>query len=204
MRAHTVRDYESVIQALNEPGCPLCAFLKNIQARILQEDDVGEFRAVCNAHAWALAAVRRSAAAAEIFLSLIEGSVEPEQHECTVCMRLDQEETLRIQELLASLNRRHVIEWTERRGVFCLPHGLKLRAQASDTERLLVDRALARRRSELERDLRLFIAADTGQAEEKHGGVLGKAAEYLVAQRGVALRFRPTPDLASAGGAAKC
>lgn len=190
MRAHAVKDYESVIQVLNESGCPICTFLKNVQARLLQQGDVGGFNGICNTHAWALAAVRRSAAAAQIFLSLIEKRLEPEQHECTICIRLDQEETLQIQEFLANLKRRHVVEWVEKRGVFCLPHGVKLREEAANAERTVIEAVLARRRSELEAGLREFIQDESDQGEKQHGGVLGKAAEFLVAQRGVCLSFQ--------------
>ena len=198
MRAHAVKHYESVIQVLNEPGCPICTFVKNVQSRLLQEGEVGGFTGICNTHAWALAAVRRSAAAAQIFLSLIEQKLKPEQHECAVCIRLDQEETLRIQELLASFKRRHVVEWTEKRGVFCLPHGLKLREEAAEHERGMIEAAIRRTGADLEAGLREFVRDQTDGGETTHGGVLGKAAEYLVGQRGICLRLE-MPRGAAAG-----
>lgn len=189
MRVHAVKGYDSVLQVLSEPGCPICAFLKNAQSKLLQEAEVTEFIGLCNTHAWALAAVRRSAPAAEIFLSLINNSADMEHRECSVCMRLGQEEVLRIHELLAALDRPHVLDWIAKKGVLCLPHGLKIQAEASHSARILVDRILARRRSELEEALAAFALAND-DSESGHGGTLGKAAEYLVSQRG--LPQRPT------------
>ena len=187
MRAHAVKDYDSVLQALSEPGCPLCVFLKNVQSKLLQEGAVEEFMMLCNAHAWALAAVRHSATAAQIFRSLLERTSRREHRECSVCLRLDQEETLRVQELLASLGRRRVLEWIERKGVLCLPHGLRMREDASESARALIDRILERRRQELQEALGESML-EAGQRDTEHGGLLGRAAEYLVSQRGIALR----------------
>jgi hypothetical protein len=184
MRAHAIKDYASVLQVLGEPGCPICAFLRNVQARLLQEGEVEEFVMLCNPHAWALAAVRDSAAAAPILHALIRRSSQPEHRECSVCIRLDQEETLRTQELLASLERRHVLEWIERKGVLCLPHGTTMREDASESARALIDSILSRRQKELERALKEFMSG-TSRSDSEHAGVLGQAAEYLVSQRGI-------------------
>ena len=188
MRAHAVKVYESVLQVLSEPGCPICAFLKNVQTKLLQDGEIEEFVTLCNPHAWALAAVRDSAAAAPIFHALIRQRTQPEHRECSVCIRLGQEETLRTEELLASLGRRHVLEWIERKGVLCLPHGTKMQEDAPESVRTLIDTILNRRQQELEASLRAFMSG-TGHRDSEHGGVLGKTAEYLVSQRGISLRL---------------
>jgi hypothetical protein len=187
MRAHAIRDYESILQVLSESGCPICAFLRNVQAKLLQEGEIEEFVTLCNSHAWALAAVRDSAAAAPIFHALIRQRSQSEHRECSVCIRLGQEETLRIQELLTSLGRRHVLEWIEQKGVLCLPHGTRMREDASESGRTLIDSILSRRHQELEKALGELMSG-AGRGDSEHGGVLGKAAEYLVSQRGISLR----------------
>ncbi len=50
--------YESILQTLNEPGCPFCRFLKEFQAARLQSPKDVAIHHVCNFHAWGLAAVR--------------------------------------------------------------------------------------------------------------------------------------------------
>ena len=186
MRAHEVKRYDSVLQTLSEPGCPICAFLKNVQARLIQEGNVAEFLQLCNAHAWAIAAVRQTETAAQIFLALISTRSAYGNHECSICLRLKQEEILRMQELLTALNRRPVVEWVKKHGVLCLPHGLKLRAEASIADRRLIDNLLEKRASELEAALRqLLTGASSGDSH--HAGLLGRAAEFLVSQRGISL-----------------
>lgn len=189
MRAHGIKDYASILQVLSEPGCPICTFLKNVQSKLLQEGEIEHLKVLCNAHAWALAAVRRTSAAARIFLSLVEEGLQREHRECSACIRLAQEETLRMQELLVSLGRRQVSMWIDTKGVLCLPHGLSMREQAPEGAHRLIDKVLDRRRSELEEALHKFIKEDEN-TEIQQGGALGKAAEYLVAQRGVGLRLR--------------
>lgn len=158
-----------------------------MQAKLLQEGEIEEFVMLCNPHAWALAAVRESAAAAPILHALVRRSIQPEHRECSVCIRLGQEQTLRTQELLASLERRQVPEWIERKGVLCLPHGTRMRDDASPSAKALIDTILKRRQQELEKALREFMSG-MGRSDSEHGGVLGKAAEYLVSQRGISLR----------------
>ncbi len=89
--------------------------------------------------------------------------------------------------MLASLGRRHVLEWIERKGVLCRPHGTRMREDASESGRALIDTILSRRQQDLETALREFMSG-TGRGDSEHGGVLGKAAEYLVSQRGIPLR----------------
>jgi hypothetical protein len=186
MRTHEVKPYESVLQALSEPGCPICAFLKNVQTKLVQEGDAGEFVQLCNAHAWAIAAVCQTATAAQIFLSLLESRSAHASHECSICLRLEQEEVLRTQELISALGRRPVLDWMKKQGVLCLPHGLRLRTEAPVAVHDLIDLVLGRRASELRHALARLLA-DASHGDSQHGGVLGRVAEYLAAQRGISL-----------------
>jgi hypothetical protein len=106
---------------------PDCAFLKNVQSKLLQEARqfreilrVDEILELCNYYAWAMATVDEKVHASEIFLALIQKNHRREHRECSVCIRLEQEETLRTQELLASLDHRHVLEWIDKRGGLCI------------------------------------------------------------------------------------
>jgi hypothetical protein len=185
LRAHEVKNYDSVLQLLSEPGCPICAFLKNVQAKLVQEGDVAEVVRLCNAHAWAIAAVRETETAAQVFLSLLETCSTYASHECSICLRLDQEEILRTQELIAALDRRSVLEWIKKHGVLCVPHGLRIRTEAPVPAQKLIDQILERRAGQLETALRLLL--NSSRSDSQHGGLLGRVAEYLVAQRGIAL-----------------
>jgi hypothetical protein len=186
MRAHEIKEYDSVLQALSEPGCPICAFLKNAQAKLLQQENIEEIFQLCNAHAWGVAAVRQTETAARIFLSLLENGRDGGSRECSICLLLEQEEILRTQELIANLQRRPVVEWMKKHGVLCLPHGSKLKVSAPISARALIELVLKRRTSELRTALTHLIS-DAAHGSPGNSGLLGKAAEYLVAQRGISL-----------------
>lgn len=185
MRTREVKQYDSVLQVLGEPGCPICALLKNLQTKLVQEGDVSEFLHLCNAHAWAIAAVRETESAARIFLSLIETCSAQAHHECSICLRLEQEQILRTQEFVAALGRKSVLEWIAKHGVVCLPHGARLRTEAPTPARNLIDRLLEKRTSELKSALSQLL--DDVSHGAQHGGLLGRVAEHLVAQRGISL-----------------
>lgn len=186
MRPHEIKEYTSVLQVLNEPGCPICTFLKNVQTKLVQEGELSEFIQLCNAHTWAVAAVRQTETAAQIFLSLLGHRRTYGAHECSICLRLEQEEALRIREFIVLLGRRPILEWVRQNGTFCLPHGLNLRAEAPIPARAVIDEVLDRRASELQNSLR-GLRADASHGNGQHGGLLGRVAEYLVSQRGLSL-----------------
>lgn len=186
MRVHEVKAYDSVLQVMSEHGCPICAFLRNVQTKLVQEGDIAEFVQLCNAHAWAVAAVRQTGTAARVFVALLEGRSTYGSHECSICLRLEQEEVLRTQEMLAALGRKSVQDWVRKHGAFCLPHGLRLKTKASIFARGLIDQVLDRKASELHNGLTALVG-DSARGLGEHGGVLGRAAEYLVAQRGISL-----------------
>lgn len=185
MRARKVKHYGSVLQVLNEAGCPICVLLKNLQAKLIQEEETTKFLHLCNTHAWAIAAVRKTESAARIFLSLLETRSRDAQHQqCSVCLRLEQEQILRSQELIAAFSEKSVREWLSERGTVCLPHGLELRAEAPDAVRQTIDHILETRTSELKCALRQLLA-DLSSESSWPSGLLGHVAEHLVSQRGV-------------------
>ena len=186
MRAHEVKAYDSVLQVLSGEGCPICAFLKNVQTKLVQEGDIAGFVSLCNAHAWAMAAVRQTETAARVFLALLEARSAPGSHECSICLHLEQEEVLRIQELIGALDRKSVLNWLRSHGALCLPHGLRLKEYAPITLRGLFDGLLDRRASELQQALK-GLAGGATPGNSGQSGVLGRAAEYWVAQRGILL-----------------
>lgn len=186
MRSHEIKQYESVLQTLGETSCPICVLLKNLQSRLLQEGDAGNFLRLCNAHAWAVAAVRQTETATQIFLSLLDSSSYDAKRECSICLPLEQEEVLRIHELIAAFDRRSVVHWMKTQGVLCLPHGLRLKAEAPDHIQGLINQVLERRASQLRAAL-AQLSAEAARGDAPHCGVFGRVAEYLAGQRGISL-----------------
>ena len=104
MRAHKVMNYESILQVLQESGCPFCRFMKNYQASLLQEPGSKQIHHLCNFHTWGLAATQRASAAAELFLSLLHQEPGPAiDGPCDLCILLQEEEDFRIREFTSCL-----------------------------------------------------------------------------------------------------
>ena len=56
--------YQSILEVLQEPGCPFCRFLKEYQAARLQHHSEQDIHHLCNFHTWGLAAVQNALTAA--------------------------------------------------------------------------------------------------------------------------------------------
>jgi hypothetical protein len=93
-----------------------------------------------------------------------------------------------MRELISGLEQRRIATWLDAKGALCLPHGLGMRDQASGAPLQLINKMLERRRSEVEIALKAFVVSEEN-AGLQQGGALGRAAEFLVAQRGIGLRL---------------
>jgi hypothetical protein len=66
----------------------------------------------------------------------------------------------------------------------CLNHSFKLHDHAPLKMRRLIDEIVERTRGELKQELGDFLE-HTKQGDHTGGGILGRAAEFLVSQRGL-------------------
>jgi len=179
--------YQSILQVLPETGCPFCRLLKEFQADRLQKHGEGELHRLCNFHAWGLAAVQDAPVAARIFLRLVDEAVPLSDGAtaCDVCNEVAAEEDLRIRELVSYLPRSDVSHWLRTDASLCIPHAMKLRRK--------VPLSIAPRIDALIADYRRQLAADLQQLRDEHEpepdragwGAVGRAAEFLVSQRGL-------------------
>jgi hypothetical protein len=64
--------YQSILEVLQESGCPFCRFLKEYQAARLQHHSEHDIHHLCNFHTWGLAAVQNALTAAEVFIHLVD------------------------------------------------------------------------------------------------------------------------------------
>lgn len=187
MRPRQIKQYDSIWDAFESPGCPICEFLRNLQTQLLQAENGGDINALCNGHAWAVAAVTDTASAARVFISLLgpqsEGGPDLQKQECTMCARLVQEEATLLSQLTERQNA--LTKWLRTNSTLCLPHARELRKRLPLLLGGLVDSAVQRRQRELRSALQQLIAsADAHQ----HSGVLGRVAELLVGQRLLPIR----------------
>lgn len=186
MRAHkNLNTYQSIRDALHEPGCPFCCLLKEHQSACLQDHSAREIRSICNYHAWGLAAVQDAPTAAQVFIRLIDGMhpVLPKVP-CDVCTAVAVEEGLRIREFVSCVSQLDVSSWLKgSEAVICLPHGTKLRRQLPLVWTSRLEAIMESHRKHLASELRQLCAEP--HPDRTGWGALGRAAEFLVSQRGL-------------------
>jgi hypothetical protein len=177
--------YQSILQVLHEPGCPLCRFLKEYQAARLQKRSESETHRLCNFHAWGLAAVQDAPAAAEAFIGILsEPALNANGNQaCDVCKEVAAEEDLRIRELATCLHRPAVADWLRKEAVLCIPHAVRLRRQVPLTLASRIDIIVENYRDQLKQELSR-LRGESGM-DRSGWGALGRVAEFLVSQRGL-------------------
>lgn len=186
MRTHKqLLTHQSILQVLQESGCPFCRFLKEFQADRLQNHREKEIRHLCNFHAWGLAAVQDAPAAANLFLKLLEepASVSNGDSGCDICREIRAEEDLRVREFVSCLGRKDVSYWLRTEAVLCIPHGLKLRRHVPMILMVRIDAIIENYRQRLSQEL-LQLSKEP-ELDRAGWGSLGRTAEFLVAQRGL-------------------
>jgi hypothetical protein len=177
--------YQSILEVLQESGCPFCRFLKEYQAERLQHHSEHEIHRLCNFHTWGLAAVQNALTAAELFIHLVDepAPISNEEAACDICRVVSAEEDRRIREFVSCIHRKDVSDWLRTSAVFCIPHGIKLRRQVQPVVAAHIDTIIENCRRRLTQELETL--RDTPEADRPGWGSLGRAAEFLVSQRGL-------------------
>ena len=164
---------------------PILPLLEGISGSPPPEPSKGDIHRLCNFHAWGLAAVQDALAAAEVFIKLVDG---PARHfaiaaECDICREIAAEEDLRLRELVSCLSRTEVSHWLRESAALCIPHGLKLRLQVPPVLAARIDGIIENYRRQLATELKHLSAEP--ETDRAGWGALGRAAEFLVSQRGL-------------------
>lgn len=183
MRTHrTLVVYQSILEVLREPGCPFCRFLKEYQTTRLQNHSIESIHRLCNFHTWGLAAVQNALAAARLFIKLVDEPAKADSG-CDICNEVLAEEDLRVREFVSCIPRTDVSRWLRGAAVLCIPHGLKLRRQVPPVIAARVDAIVENYRLQLAVELQHL--RDEPEPDRTGWGALGRAAEFLVSQRGL-------------------
>ena len=193
MKAEASAQGASVSQVLTKGSCPICGILKDFQWTLAEAARPQSDLRLCNFHGWALARSRgklsRSTpgeSVTNVFLEMVKsplvGKVNSE--ECTLCHRVLEEEVTRLRELAQKLEGTMFGQWMKTQGTLCLEHGRKVKEFVPLRLRALVDEILERNRAELEQELETFLE-QLKHGIHEGGGLLGRAAEFLVGQRGL-------------------
>jgi hypothetical protein len=184
MRANKIISYQSILEVLQESGCPFCRFMKNFQAALLQDQATRRVGHLCNFHAWGLAAAQDASVAAELFLGLLQERYETFLGSpCELCHVLQEEEELRIREFVSCLGRKQVTEWLRSQAACCIVHGVKLKKSVPPITAAAIEAILQNHRRQLVIDLTKLL--NERGSERSRWGLLGRAAEFLVSQRGL-------------------
>jgi hypothetical protein len=191
--AKTARKY-SISDAVAHGVCPVCTVLRHRQTRLIEETGVPSTKHLCNHHAWALAKAAPAFIAADLLLQALRTRrterTQVVRMPCDFCENLLHEETEKLQELATKMRTPAFLDWMRVHGTLCLQHAKKIGERLSPEGRKVIDDLLSRTWEELEQDLASYVQ-HASQGEHAGGGVLGRAAEFLVCQRGIPGEEKP-------------
>jgi len=126
--------------------------------------------------------------AAEVYRQVLDSRLKAEARSggrvCDFCADLRREEEARLHELVESMKAPSFVGWMRQSGTLCLWHAERLTQKLPMNSRRVVAEILARTAEELQKDLEK-CAVQAKQGQHSGGGVLGRAAEFLVCQRGI-------------------
>lgn len=182
MKPHKIEHYRSVLDAVAGPGCPLCRYMRNYQAKCIQGNIEPPPKGICNFHAWALAAIHDRLDASRVFLYLLSAQSLGGDGECDICLRLEKETTVQLQHLTSSITAASTDKPPNFYGELCIPHGRQLCEKVPAAYVATIENALEHYRERLISSLRGQQGTDF---ENSGWGILGHVAEFLTGQRGL-------------------
>jgi len=178
----------TVFNSLAKGVCPVCWLGRAFQNELIERLHTEDAEVVCNYHAWAIAAAAPASSAAEVFLSMLRGEgrekSRKEHASCDLCTSIREHEATRLRELATEMRRTRFSQWLERYGTLCSFHGKSLQFMVSEEHAWIITKVIKNNRQQLEELLEAF-ASKARSGEHTGGGALGRAAEFLVAQRGL-------------------
>jgi hypothetical protein len=182
--------HKATSDPLTEQGCPVCGFLKDLQSRHVRNISGDDLRALCNFHAWSVASVTQASAAARIFLQMLDSRAEQrvESNRSDLCERITEEERSRVHEIAERLKESGLKRWLQDSSRLCIPHSRKLADHLPEMPRGALNLA-ARAHRDPFRSRLIVLSRSTTSDSRAHADILGRVAEYLVAQRG--LKYNP-------------
>ena len=183
--ARTIR----IAEVLSKGHCAICTALREFETSTVEAWASENVSDLCNSHAWLMAKGAPSDVTARIFLKLLNSqfgssSEVPGAH-CEVCDQLRDEEVARLREMKTELERKKTQDWMVAHGSLCIMHARKLTGELSDELQALIAKVVTRDRGQLEEELKNLLT-HLQRGDRTGWGVLGRAAEFLTAQRGIA------------------
>ena len=169
-------------------SCPICSALREFQNDLVKRLEPDECKHFCNTHAWVVANSGRAESVAAIFLRAITSpewrasAAVPDQ--CDLCKKMYEDKELRLNEIAEQLRDPKLRSWLHDYGMLCSRHGRDLMAKVPEELQRSIQELMARNRGEIAETLVDFLQ-QVRKGSHVGGGILGRAAELLVAQRGI-------------------
>jgi hypothetical protein len=181
-----------VFNRIEEQPCEICGTLKEFQSDCVDNLNNRMPRTLCNLHTWLIAKVAEAGTAADVLLRMLELALEDSSAgaECSFCAWIADEEDKKLAEFARKLNKPEFLLRLRDRGGLCIPHARKLVERVPPNIRDQFIPNLQRHAAELRRDL-VTLSRNAKAGMTIHPGLLGRAAEYLVAKRGFSGRLLP-------------
>lgn len=169
-------------------ACPVCAALREYQNNWLKQLKPEECERFCNTHGWIVANSAPAESVVTIFLRAMANPawrvVSPSSGECDLCKRMLDEKKRRLQEIAEQLHEPRLRSWLHDYGMLCARHGREVMAKLPDSLQTSIQELIERNSGEIVEILEDYLQR-LKQGTHAGGGVLGRAAEFLVAQRGI-------------------
>jgi hypothetical protein len=174
---------------IQEEPCTICRALKEFQSDCVDSLNDRMPRSLCNLHTWLVAKVAEAGAAAEVLLRMLAHALKDDStgSDCSLCSWIAHEEDRKLGEFARNLNKPEYLQRLRERGGLCIPHARKLLERVANALRDEIILAVQRQAVELGREL-VTLSRDAKAGMTIHPSVLGRAAEYLVAKRGLDIK----------------
>jgi hypothetical protein len=184
--AHVARLPITTIAARS--SCAICVALREFQSDLvkhLQPDDCKHF---CNTHAWVVANSAPAESVATIFLRAIANPewrpAAPVRSQCDLCRKMYEEKESRLNEIAEQVRDPKLRSWLHDCGMLCARHGREVMTKVPEDLQVSIQELMVRNGGEIVEILGDFLQ-QVKKGSHVGGGVLGRAAEFLVAQRGI-------------------
>ncbi len=178
----------SITSIATRNACPICLALREFQGELLKHLKPDECQRFCNTHGWIVANSAPAESAITIFLRAIANTswrpASPVADECDLCRRMHEEKERRLAEFVKQLNEPRLRSWLHDYGMLCSRHGRAVMENLPEALRTSVQELIIRNCGEIVEILEEYLQR-VKRGSNVGGGVLGRAAEFLVAQRGI-------------------
>jgi hypothetical protein len=178
----------SITTIVTRSSCAICVALREFQNDVVKHLAPDDCERFCNTHAWVVANSAPAESVATIFLRAITNpewrAAAPVRDQCDLCKKMYEEKELRLNEIVEQLRDPKLRSWLHDYGLLCSRHGREVMAKLPEDLQRSIEELITRNSGEIVEILGDFLQ-QVKKGSHAGGGVLGRAAEFLVAQRGI-------------------